>query len=105
MHCRANGQMRGVRFKYRTLSNIGATENNYRVCRRLQLEPKNLRTDQRAPKLGRCLRAAIKTVLEVFQSPSILLTIPFSGSDYASGKNNKKYDSTFSPFWKIHSDH
>ena len=50
---------------YRILSNLGAPKNNYRLHRRLQLEPENLQAGQRAPKLGRCLRAAIKTVLEV----------------------------------------
>ena len=50
---------------YRILSNIGAPKNNYRSCRRLQLELKNLRAGQRAPKLGRHLRATIRMVLEV----------------------------------------
>ena len=43
--------------------------NNYRSRRCLQLEPKNSRAGQRAPKLGRYL---IKTVLEFCQSTSAI---------------------------------
>ena len=77
---------------YRILSNIGAAK--YRLCRRFKLEPKNSRAGQRAPKLGRCLRAAIRMVLEVARAQVLSLTgtINFSGcSEYmhVSGKNNK----------------
>ena len=53
------------RIWYRRCSNLGALKVNYSLQRRLQLEPKNWQAGERAPKLGRRLRAAIRTVLYV----------------------------------------
>ena len=75
-------------------NNIGAAklENNYRSQRRLQLEPKfESRSKLRVPKLGRHLRTAIRTVLEVlpqakhYHAP----TSTISGSECISGENSK----------------
>ena len=80
---------------------------NYSLQRHLQLELKNSRADQRVPKLGQRLKAAIRTVLEIISqhkrnySPAL-----FSGHECVSGEKSKKYGYSFTlygSFWKFHS--